>query len=78
MIEGRLMTPREARSIISYLNMEPMVDLRVCGGCGEKQDAMRCKQRALPQGMLWRCGYCGTFNNWKVQKKLVKALSHEV
>lgn len=65
MMKGRLMTLSEARVAVRLLNMAPMVCLQTCPACGEKQDALRCKQHAEPTGIRWKCGFCGTLNSWK-------------
>lgn len=45
--------------------LEPQVELRDCKWCGERQDAWRCKQRAEPDGIRWKCWQCGHLNSWK-------------
>jgi hypothetical protein len=69
MMEGRLYTACDACTMIRLLNMEPMVELRNCAYCHERQDALRCKQRADPGGMKWKCGYCNMLNRWKKDKE---------
>lgn len=80
MIGGRLYTETEAGTIVRLLNMEPMVELRDCVMCHERQDALRCKQRAETSGMLWKCQYCNHLNQWKkVKQKTCQVIpSHNI
>jgi hypothetical protein len=64
-LEGRLHTPSQGERKLRYLDMIPMVDLRYCGWCGERQDALKCKQRADTDEIRWKCGYCNHLNSWK-------------